>query len=380
MKKQLILAITLSMLAGSIPVQGAEHAEDTVTRTASIKLHGVNVEFEETQHTCEQGYSIWYSRDLLKVSEFGGHECFIPSEEEDALHSAVKFIMVVEDDENTLLSLEEPLAAYTNTGETYETLEISEITAETLESGLLLETAQVICNDTADYFYLAKDEAEENVLYITASMPIDEQETYSVWFDQMVETIDFGTDMHSFADSSNDVSYGQLCSLCEEYKECGSYTVNGITYLVCDNDYNEFAHAFDLETYTPVCSVCDLCGQIKECGEYFANDMLYYVCDDDYNEFVNSYGLASESTYPVCSLCEQAKDCGEYFVNGQTYYVCDDDYNEFAYAFGLASTSTGQVCSLCEQVKDCGEYTVDGQTYYVCDDDYNEFAYAFGLN
>lgn len=331
MKKILLGTMLASMLISNSLIQATAH-EALETRKSSMELNGITVEFEENLHECEQGYSLWYSVEHLKEAELGGYECFIPVEESNALDSSVVFMLVVEDDENTVVGLEETLASYESSGEPYYNLEVGEIETTTLENGLVLDTAQVIYNDTADYFYLLKDESADNVLYITATMPADEQNTYAVWFDRMVETIEFTDETLSSVDFSQALPQ---CSLCEEYKECGEYTVDGQTYLVCDNDYAEFAYAFGL----------------------------------------NEEAVATQ----VCSLCEVAKPCGEYTVDGQTYLVCDDDYAEFAYAFGLNDTAASQVCSLCEVEKPCGEYTVDGQTYLVCDDDYAEFAHAFGL-
>lgn len=38
----------------------------------------------------------------------------------------------------------------------------------------------------------------------------------------------------------------QQCSLCEVVKECGTYTVDGLDYIVCDDCYNEFQHGMGL--------------------------------------------------------------------------------------------------------------------------------------
>lgn len=338
MKKTILGAIAVSVLMSSVLVHGAEVNENMETRKAAMEMNGVKVEFDETLHACEQGYSIWYSGELLKEAVFGGNECFIPVAEEDALESPVKFIVVVEDDENTVIGLNETLAAYESTGETYERLEISEIVTETLESGLIVDSAQVIWNDNADYFYQIRDEAAENVLYITASMPADEQEKYAVWFDRMVETVAFTAEEVSYAEPAPTVDYTptlMTCSLCEVEKECYTYEADGAYYDVCDDCFNEFCHAFGL------------------------------------------YGVDE-----ICSLCEATSDTECYDVDGQSYYVCYSCYDEFATAFGLyeEETDTSQVCSLCEVAKECGTYEVDGVYYIVCDDCYGEFAYAFGLN
>lgn len=331
MKKVLAGTIIASVLMGSIMVQAEEAVHEHETRKANMELNGINVEFQECLHECQQGYTLWYSDELLKEADYAGMECFIPADEDDAVESEVKLFLSVDEEKTTPAGLEDALAAYE--GDACDVHEISEITTETLENGLLVDSAYVICETTADYYYVVRDEAEENVLYITAMMPAEEAEKYGVWFDRMVETIEF-TDSLTSVEFTSELA---VCSLCEEYKECGSYTVDGTTYVVCDNDYNEFAYAFGLN------------GQ-KE----------------------------------VCSLCEVEKECGEYTVDGVTYLVCDNDYNEFAHAFGLneqaAVTPVCEICDLCEELKEGSTYTVDDVTYFVCYDDYNEFAEAFGLN
>ena len=39
----------------------------------------------------------------------------------------------------------------------------------------------------------------------------------------------------------------QICGGCEQEKECGTYTVDGVDYIVCDDCYDEFAHGMGLE-------------------------------------------------------------------------------------------------------------------------------------
>lgn len=135
----------------------------------------------------------------------------------------------------------------------------------------------------------------------------------------------------------------------------------------------------------PVCTGCE---EEKECKTYVVDDVSYLVCDDCYEEFATGMGLQDE-TSPICSLCEIEKECKTYTIDGIDYIVCDDCYDEFAYAFGLdgapkdtplEQSAPIPVCSLCEMEKDCDTYTVDGLEYIVCPDCYNEFATAFGLN
>ena len=375
MKKIIVGAMVASMLMSSTLVYGAE----AQTRTADMKIKGVKVEFEETLHDCEQGYSLWYSAELLKEDVFGGNECFIPVDEEKAEESPVKFIVVVEDEENTAIGLEETLAAYESSGETYEKLEISEIETETLESGLIVDSAQVIWDDNADYFYQVKDEAEENVLYITASMPADEQETYTVWFDRMVETVEFTAEELVHMDYTGNAGLTlATCSLCEVEKDCGYYEADGAYYYVCDDCFNEFAHAFGLYGVDEVCS---LCGTNSDTECYEVDGQSYYVCYSCYDEFATAFGLYDETTTStkVCSLCQVEKECGTYEADGEYYDVCDDCFNEFATAFGLYGADK-EVCGLCEATSDTECYVVDGQSYYVCPACYGEFAEAFGLN
>ena len=51
------------------------------------------------------------------------------------------------------------------------------------------------------------------------------------------------------ADTSNDTTEVtlQICSGCEIEKECGTYTVDGEDYIVCDDCYDEFATGMGLE-------------------------------------------------------------------------------------------------------------------------------------
>ena len=114
---------------------------------------------------------------------------------------------------------------------------------------------------------------------------------------------------------------------------------------------------------------CSLCEVEKECGSYEVDGQTYVVCDDCYNEFATAFGIPRE-----CSLCEVEKLCYGYIVEDETYIVCDDCYLEFATAFELK-----QPCGHCEQEKICGHYTVDDVTYVVCGDCYDEFAEGFGL-
>lgn len=135
--------------------------------------------------------------------------------------------------------------------------------------------------------------------------------------------------------------------------------------------------------------VCSGCEDEKECQTYTVDDTDYIVCDDCYPEFAEGMGLiehheeshhTTASNYTtVCTGCKEAKDCKTYCVNDTHYLVCDDCYPEFATGMGLDAT-VNAICSLCEVDKICKTYTVDGQDYIVCDDCYNEFATAFGLN
>lgn len=80
--------------------------------------------------------------------------------------------------------------------------------------------------------------------------------------------------------------------------------------------------------------VCSGCEDEKECQTYTVDDTDYIVCDDCYPEFATGMGLDA-TVNAICSLCEVDKICKTYTVDGQDYIVCDDCYNEFATAFGL---------------------------------------------
>ena len=101
----------------------------------------------------------------------------------------------------------------------------------------------------------------------------------------------------------------QICSLCEQEKECNTYLIEGKEYVVCNDDFNEFAHGMGL-----------------------VDDMEAL---DEETELKSDDTPASElesSQIPVCSLCEMEKECDTYEVDGQSYIVCPDCYNEFATA------------------------------------------------
>lgn len=182
----------------------------------------------------------------------------------------------------------------------------------------------------------------------------------------------------------------QICSGCEEEKECQTYTVDGVDYLVCDDCYEEFAIGMGL-IEDPAKQICSGCEEEKECKTYTVDGVEYFVCDDCYEEFATGMGLLEDEEIDaqlICSLCEKEKDCKTYTIDNIKYVICDDCFDEFAYAFGLdgapedvplTAANSIDVCSLCEMEKDCDTYTVDGQEYIVCPDCYNEFAHAFGL-
>jgi len=189
----------------------------------------------------------------------------------------------------------------------------------------------------------------------------------------------------------------EICSLCEQEKECDTYTIDGKDYLVCDDDFEEFAHGMGLiidpempseeiepssddtskEPASSQIPVCSLCEQEKECDTYEVDGMKYIVCPDCYNEFATAFGLNAEAAEPICSLCEVQKVCGEYTADGQIYVVCPDCAEEFASAF--EDTADKHICSACETEQICGKYTVDGTNYYVCIGDFDEFAHGMGL-
>lgn len=194
---------------------------------------------------------------------------------------------------------------------------------------------------------------------------------------------------NSASTATTTIEFTTVCSGCEQEKDCKTYTVNGKSYLVCDDCYPEFAEGMGLiedheeSHHTTAATVCTGCEQEKACKTYTVNGESYLVCDDCYDEFATGMGLKDDTTASnyttVCSGCKEAKDCKTYCVNDIHYLVCDDCYPEFATGMGLEATVNAN-CSLCDVNKICKTYTVDGQDYIVCDDCYNEFATAFGLN
>lgn len=59
-------------------------------------------------------------------------------------------------------------------------------------------------------------------------------------------TGDETTDSTVSDDTTNSKSL-QICGGCENEKECGTYTVDGTDYYVCDDCYEEFAYGMGLE-------------------------------------------------------------------------------------------------------------------------------------
>ena len=137
-----------------------------------------------------------------------------------------------------------------------------------------------------------------------------------------VEVIENETTSES-GDESEAVT-AQTCSLCEVEKECGSYEVDGQTYIVCDDCYNEFATAFEIPRE------CSLCEVEKVCYGYIVDDQTYIVCNDCYGEFATAFDLKQ-----LCGHCEEEKICSYYTIDGVMYVVCDDCYDEFVEGFGL---------------------------------------------
>ena len=122
-----------------------------------------------------------------------------------------------------------------------------------------------------------------------------------------------------------------VCSLCEMEKKCGSYTINGHDYMVCDDCYEEFLYAFNLNEGS--IARCSLCEVKKVCGEYIAAGGLYIVCPDCAEEFISAFEDSTEKN--ICSGCEREVVCGKYRLEGNEYYVCPEDFEEFAFGMGL---------------------------------------------
>lgn len=114
------------------------------------------------------------------------------------------------------------------------------------------------------------------------------------------------------------------CSLCEKDVVCNTYEVDGVTYIVCDSCYEEFAHGMQIP------STCSLCERSVYCMNYEVDGATYVVCDDCYGEFATAFNILS-----YCSQCTQDKICGHYMVDGLPYSVCDDCYAKFAQENGL---------------------------------------------
>lgn len=80
----------------------------------------------------------------------------------------------------------------------------------------------------------------------------------------------------------------QLCSGCETEKRCGTYVVDGVDYVVCDDCYEEFATGMGIEVELKVCGGCE---QEKECSTVTIDGVQYVVCDDCYDEFATGMGI-----------------------------------------------------------------------------------------
>ena len=58
---------------------------------------------------------------------------------------------------------------------------------------------------------------------------------------------DESTDTGANTDITTPETSLQICGGCEVEKECGTYTVDGTDYYVCDDCYEEFAYGMGLE-------------------------------------------------------------------------------------------------------------------------------------
>lgn len=187
MKKGLAtLFLTLS-LTGTV---WAAEADVSETRSAVMETEDGEVEYEETLYKSGFGYEIWYPTEMVKPSEFGGNDCFIPVSAADAAESETKFIVVVEDDENAEISIESALASFEASGEEYGILEVGELQTKELGSGMTLESARVRLDKNIFYFYLLKDENGENLIYITSSFLFNKEDVYGAYFNKMAESIE----------------------------------------------------------------------------------------------------------------------------------------------------------------------------------------------
>jgi len=161
--------------------------EETQTRTFVYVEDGEEREYVETLFESAEGFQIWYSAELFESAEVLGHEGFIQTEVPEG--TGVTFIMGMEDASLDMdVMLEEATSNFGDDG-TYEEVTVGETIELETESGNIIKSIEVVHDDTADRFYAVSD--GEKLVLITVSGTAESFRELGVYFDRMVQTIEF---------------------------------------------------------------------------------------------------------------------------------------------------------------------------------------------
>lgn len=153
-------------------------------RTAKITIEGIEEEYTELQYISGSGYSVWYPENLT-VSATNGHDSFQYREAADTE------ITIVPGGDMKLTDsyLKELAGNYQSSGE-YQKVTVSKVQKLKADSDdVTIKMIQVVHDDTADRFYVVKD--QDNALFITASMQAEALEGLGERINAMIQTIAF---------------------------------------------------------------------------------------------------------------------------------------------------------------------------------------------
>lgn len=140
------------------------------------------MQITETKYVDDYGFSLWYNAESLKISEYGGQLCFMPTEEENSLESPAVLIITPNEPGETPSPIHEVTAMYPAES-------VSTIEETAYESGITIQSAEV--NDEGQHFAFYIVSYEDMSLNITSMILDEEAETYSKEFHRLVETIIF---------------------------------------------------------------------------------------------------------------------------------------------------------------------------------------------
>ena len=159
----------------SIPDESVD-SENTVTDIADV------IEITEAKYVDESDFSLWYNFESLKPSEYGGQLCFIPVDEEDSLKSSSVIIIVPNEPGETPSPLEEVTAMYPEES-------ISEFVIISNDSGIMIESVEIIDEGKINIFYIVS--FEDVSINITSVISEEEADLYKDDFQRLVESISF---------------------------------------------------------------------------------------------------------------------------------------------------------------------------------------------